>query len=550
MAPSGRLSLLRTRPSALRSRGSLAIAALIALGTHFPWDALAQTRAALGQPPKAVEFPRGSISVPADVPPELRKGYELAHIYCQACHLFPEPNLLDKKTWISGTLRKMAPFLGVGRINFESRPDGEILKQAGIFPSSPLISESDWLAIWNYYQQSAPENPLPQGPRPPIQMGLKQFKIRTVKGRSTRPMTTLVKIDPGRKRLYVGDAQTKSLDILTPAGVVEQTINLASGPVSLTARKEGLYVTLIGHVFPSDEKDGQLVLIEESGHKFKVNPVLEKLQRPTDTTFADLNGDGREDFILSAFGNNLGRFSWFENLGGGKYEEHLLFDRPGAVCSSIYPGRQAGLPDIFVLMAQGKEGLYLFANQGPGNFQEVSLAEFHPLFGSTHFELADFNGDGFPDILATNGDNGEYPSPYKNYHGIRIYLNDGKNHFHEAWFFPLNGAFKAMAADFDHDGDLDIAAISFFPDYEKSPAESFVYLENKGGLKFEAYSFPESTAGRWLTMDVNDLDGDGDLDIVLGSFTQGPPSIAIPASVQGAWNTNGISLLILENQWR
>src|SRR5207253_2345451 len=81
---------------------------------------------------------------------------------------------------------------------------------------------------------------------------------------------------------------------------------------------------------------------------------------------------------------------------------------------------------------------------------------------------------------------------------------------------------------------------------ERSPEESFVYLENKGGLKFEAYSFPESTTGRWLTMDVNDLDGDGYLDIVLGSFSQGPHSIPIPPSLQAKWNTNRVSVLFSE----
>jgi hypothetical protein len=252
----------------------------------------------------------------------------LAHVYCQACHLFPEPNLLDKKTWRNGALRKMAPLLGVGRINLENRADGKILQEAGVFPASPLVSESDWRAICNYYEQSAPEQPLPQGPRSKIQTGLKQFQLKELKYRSPMPMTTLVKIDPARKRLYVGDAQNKTLDVLNAAGELVARITLESAPVSLTAKPEGLYVTLIGHVFPSDERDGQLVLLEEIGDQFKVHPILDKLQRPTNTTFADLNKDGREDFVLSAFGNYLGRFSWFENLGGGRGHEHFLSKGP------------------------------------------------------------------------------------------------------------------------------------------------------------------------------------------------------------------------------
>jgi hypothetical protein len=126
-------------------------------------------------------------------------------------------------------------------------------------------------------------------------------------------------------------------------------------------------------------------------------------------------------------------------------------------------------------------------------------------------------------------------------------MNDGQNRFSEKWFFPLNGAYKAIAADFDRDGDLDIAAISFFPDYQKSPEESFVYLENRGGWVFEAVSFPECTTGRWITMDAGDLDGDGDSDIVLGSLILGPTTIPIPDSVQAGWKTNGLAILMLEN---
>ena len=36
------------------------------------------------------------------------KGERLARNSCAACHLFPEPALLDKKTWVSRVLPEMA----------------------------------------------------------------------------------------------------------------------------------------------------------------------------------------------------------------------------------------------------------------------------------------------------------------------------------------------------------------------------------------------------------------------------------------------------------
>src|SRR5437667_11621650 len=40
-------------------------------------------------------------------------GEKLARVDCAACHMFPNPDLLDKKTWVSGVLPQMAPRLGL-----------------------------------------------------------------------------------------------------------------------------------------------------------------------------------------------------------------------------------------------------------------------------------------------------------------------------------------------------------------------------------------------------------------------------------------------------
>src|SRR3989440_10540030 len=101
--------------------------------------------------------------------PAAERGHRLAQTYCQSCHLFPEPALLDKATWEQGALPDMAPWLGLVRPKLERRRDGEIITEADVFPPSPLISPEDWEAIRNYYKQAAPEKPLPQPDRPPIQ---------------------------------------------------------------------------------------------------------------------------------------------------------------------------------------------------------------------------------------------------------------------------------------------------------------------------------------------------------------------------------------------
>ena len=58
----------------------------------------------------------------------------------------------------------------------------------------------------------------------------------------------------------------------------------------------------------------------------------------------------------------------------------------------------------------------------------------------------------------------------------------------------------ARAMDFDEDGDLDVAAISFFPDFEKYPERSFIYFENhQGKMNYCSYRRAHLPIGSGVT---------------------------------------------------
>jgi hypothetical protein len=165
------------------------------------------------------------------------------------------------------------------------------------------------------------------------------------------------------------------------------------------------------------------------------------------------------------------------------------------------------------------------------------------VYGSSYFDITDFNQDGHWDIIYTNGDNADYSQVLKPYHGVRVFLNDGTDHFTESWFHNLYGCSMAVARDFDKDGDVDIAAISFFPDFKKHPERSFVYFENNEG-KMEPYTTTLAGAGRWLLMETVDIDGDHYTDIVLAALDF---DTGVPREINDKWRKNPVDVLVLKN---
>lgn len=458
------------------------------------------------------------------------EGHALSKKHCQSCHLLPNPGLLDKKTWFNHVLPKMGGLLGFSRF------DNGAYFESGRQETMPL---SDWNTIVSYYVENAPDSL--DGDKPEsITVGIKGMTVSAPPFAVKDPTTTYVGI--GDAQLLFADAVSQNLYRLSPAGMLIDSIRGEKGIVHVRQKDSIVSMLSMGVLYPSDEKSGKLTVHDlRSG---VTRTLLDSLQRPVYAVYSDLDSDGREDIILCEFGNLSGQLSWFQNKGNDSYQKHVLRALPGAIRTQIVDWNRDNHPDIVAMLAQGDEGIFVYENRGNGQFTESRLLRLHPSYGSNYFELADFNGDGHPDLLATNGDNGDYPPILKPYHGIRIYLNDGKNRFEEKVFLPVNGACKAVARDFDGDGDLDIASIAYFPDYDSRPSESFLYWENKDGLSFRPFTVKEATAGRWLTMDTGDVDGDGDTDIVLGNakFTLG----YIPGWLMKQWNASSPSVLVIK----
>src|SRR5262249_51808591 len=109
------------------------------------------------------------------VSPEVKRGEALARVACASCHLFPEPDLMDRFSWGMEALPNMATWLGLTKFDYEGYPGGERLKQAHFFPTSPALPFEDWRAICSYYLTTAPVATLPQPPHAPVKKMEQQF---------------------------------------------------------------------------------------------------------------------------------------------------------------------------------------------------------------------------------------------------------------------------------------------------------------------------------------------------------------------------------------
>jgi hypothetical protein len=444
---------------------------------------------------------------------EMGKGEQLARKHCGTCHLFPDANLLNKENWEKHVLPQMAFRMGFkdDKILYSTNmKDLAFIKST--LPASPMVSQEEFDLIRKYYLSTAPESLI--SIEKTITDTIRQFTpqmVNTFKSQSI----TLLTYDSINKKLYAGDTRPW-LYTLNKKFQRLDSLKLPSAPTHLVDHGESILLSVVGNLFPSDQANGKLLSIDKKTDA--ITYVIDSLKRPVYFNIADINHDQNDELILCSFGNYTGALSIYEDDKKNHLHRMTLTTSPGARKTLVADWDKDGKEDIIALMTQGDERLVLYKNKDDLKFEEKTLMRFPPIYGSSYFRLIDFNNDGLLDILYTNGDNADYSPVVKPYHGIKLFQQNKKHEIQEIWSYPMPGAWKAKAIDFDKDGDLDIAAIALFPDSKRHPKQSFIYFENLGKNNFKPSVTSLSANHNWMAMITFDIDDDGDIDIVLGAF--------------------------------
>jgi hypothetical protein len=445
------------------------------------------------------------------------------------CHAYPPPDVLPRAAWRDAIARMMLI------AENQPSPEGPPGVAGRMVPLTP-----DMQRLLRFYEAEAPAA-LP-APTPWPNADSRMFAVRAFVPSAAPPDPAMSHVrfldldGDGRLEIVGADMRHGLLLSGRPSDSHRRLEVVATvphpahfEPLDLNgAGIKGLVVADLGRFFPGDHTDGSVVWLRRTERGELAPLAVSGLPRVADVRPADLNADGKVDLIVSAFGwRKVGNVRVLENrMSSAERSEptfiaHQVDARAGAVSAVPADLNGDGHLDIVALISQQHETVVAYINTGVGfTFRpEVIYAAPHPNWGSSGLELVDLDKDGDQDVLLAHGDTFD-DAIVKPYHGIQWLENTGKYPYVPHTLADLPGVFAAKAGDLDGDGDLDIVACAFLAggsNLDESEMPSLVWLEQTKPGTFERRTL-ERKPPRHATLDLADMDGDGDLDLLVGSF--------------------------------
>ncbi len=292
----------------------------------------------------------------------------------------------------------------------------------------------------------------------------------------------------------------------------------------------------------SDLRQGNIsLLIQNPDGTFRRIVIRDELARSFEGIAFDYDEDGDLDILVAEFGRHkAGAFSILRNKWASssdpspdQFEYEILDPRHGLLGIKIADMDGDGKSDLVTAFGQEFETVEILYNKGKGIFKKVEITRFpDPSYNSSSIRVVDIDADGKLDVLHTCGDifDSFVPKPF---HGVRL-LRQGSEEWDVIELGMLIGAMDCAVADFDGDGDLDIASVGLYPDESATTRsyDSVVWFEQTAGLKFLRHSVERDHCYH-ACCDAADVDNDGRVDLIVGLWKEGDTA----GSLRVFWNT-------------
>jgi FG-GAP-like repeat len=223
---------------------------------------------------------------------------------------------------------------------------------------------------------------------------------------------------------------------------------------------------------------------------------------------ADLNGDGLPDVVSASYDDGSLAVFFNDKNSPGTMNTPLVLSSPGASQVAIGDMNHDGLPDL----VSADYGVSLFVQTSPGTFAApISLYSG----GANWVAVGDLNGDGAPDVALTDDV------------GVKVLLHTGAatsttfaapvNVFTQTANANVIGANIIAIADVNGDGANDLVITDPGPTGGMAPTVNIlVQNPTSPGTFLAPVSYPIATLDLPQSIVVEDVDGDGRPDIVIG----------------------------------